>query len=256
MTAGLWELLFKGVWVTVQLTFLSAVLAAAVAFLVGTARTSRLWIVRFLAGFYLEVFRGTSALVLMFWLFFVVPPFLGWQLVPMWAATLAIGLTYGAYGSEIVRGAIAAVPPAQREAAVALGFTPYQRMRLVVLPQAVPEMLPPFNNLLIELLKATALVSIMGVGDIAFGAQLVRLATGESGKVYGIILVMYFVLAFLLTRGMRLLERRAKAGVGQAPPKDDSVARKLTIHEETEQSSAINAAGGARLEAAPEEGTT
>lgn len=230
MTSGLWGLLFKGVWVTVQLTVYSAVLAAAVAFVVGTARTSRRWIVRFLSGAYLEVFRGTSALVLMFWLFFVLPPFLGWQLVPLWAATLALGLSYGAYGSEIVRGAIAAVSPAQIDASIALSFTRWQRIRLVVLPQAVPDMLPPFNNLLIELLKGTALVSILGVGDIAFGAQLVRLATGESSKVYSIILVMYFVLAFLLTRGMRVLERRARAGIGQ-PPERTGVIRKLRVRE-------------------------
>jgi polar amino acid transport system permease protein len=246
MTAGLWELLLKGVWITVQVTVYSAAVAAAVAFTVGIARTSRLWIVRFLSGLYVEVFRGTSALVLMFWLFFVLPPFLGWQLVPMWAATLALGLSYGAYGSEIVRGAIAAVAPAQREAGIALSFTPWQRLRLIILPQAVPEMLPPFNNLLIELLKGTALVSIMGVGDIAFGAQLVRLATGESTQVYSIILVMYFVLAFLLTRGMRGLERRAKAGIGQAPEKGGGVARKLAIRQETAQSAGVNVAGGAR----------
>jgi polar amino acid transport system permease protein len=78
-------------------------------------------------------------------------------------------------------------------------------------------MIPPANNLLIELLKGTALVSIMGVADIAFGASLVRNATGESAPVYTIILVMYFVIAFVLTRGMRVLERHAKAGIGQAP---------------------------------------
>lgn len=219
MTAGLWELILKGVWVTVQLTVFSAALAAAAAFAAGIARTSRLWIVRFVSGVYVEVFRGTSALVLMFWLFFVMPLAFGWQLVPMWAATLALGLSYGAYGSEVVRGAVASVPAAQREAGIALNFTPVQRLRLVVLPQAVPEMMPPFNNLLIELLKGTALVSLLGVGDIAFGAQLARLATGESTQIYSIVLVLYFVLAFLLTRGMRVLERKAKAGVGQRPGK-------------------------------------
>ncbi|NED66074.1 ABC transporter permease subunit, partial [Streptomyces sp. SID10244] len=68
--------------------------------------------------------------------------------------------------------------PAQTEAGVALGFTRGQRLRKVVLPQAWPEMVPPFNNLLIELLKGTALVSVLGVGDITFAAQLVRNATG------------------------------------------------------------------------------
>ncbi|MGW0705141.1 ectoine/hydroxyectoine ABC transporter permease subunit EhuC [Streptomyces sp. NPDC002643] len=216
---GLWELLLRGIWITVQLTVFSAALGAVVAFVVGLARTHRLWIVRFLAGAYFEIFRGTSALVLMIWVFFVVPLTLGWQLVPMWAAVLTLGCTYGAYGSEIVRGAVAAVPVAQREAGVALSFTPGQRLRRIVLPQAWPEMVPPFCNLLIELLKGTALVSVLGVADITFAAQLVRNATGQSAPVYTVVLVMYFVLAFVITRVMRQVERRAKAGVGRAPVK-------------------------------------
>lgn len=232
ITPGLWGLLLRGVWVTVQLTVYSAALGAVVAFVVGPARTHRLWIVRFVSGAYFELFRGTSALVLMIWVFFVVPVTLGWQLVPMWAAVLTLGCTYGAYGSEVVRGAVAAVPQAQREAGVALGFTPAQRLRKIVLPQAWPEMVPPFNNLLIELLKGTALVSVLGVGDLTFAAQLVRNATGRSAPVYTVILVTYFLLAFLLTRGMRQVERRAKANVGRltpaqsgAPAKTDRVRR-------------------------------
>ncbi|MFI8853736.1 ectoine/hydroxyectoine ABC transporter permease subunit EhuC [Streptomyces sp. 891-h] len=245
LTAGLWGLLFKGVWVTVQLTVFSAALGAFVAFVVGVARTHRLWIVRFLSGLYMEIFRGTSALVLMFWMFFVLPMAFGWQLVPMWAAVLALGLSYGAYGSEIVRGALAAVAPAQQEAGIALSFSPWQRLTKILLPQAWPEMIPPANNLLIELLKGTALVSVLGVGDITFGAALVRNALGESAPVYTIILVMYFVLAFLLTRVMRAVERKAKAGIGQAPEKGVGVLRKLNIRQQTETSGDFSSAGGA-----------
>ncbi|MEU6478954.1 ectoine/hydroxyectoine ABC transporter permease subunit EhuC [Streptomyces sp. NPDC047017] len=225
MTSGLWELVLKGVWVTLQLLFFSALLATAVSFAAGLARTHRLWIVRFLAGCYTEVFRGTSALVMIFWVFFVLPPAFGWQLVPMWAGTLALGLTYGAYGAEIVRGALNAVDPAQREGGIALGFTPWQRMRLVLLPQAVPEMIPPFSNLLIELLKGTSLVSVMGMGDLAFSGNLVRLALQESAHIYTYLLVIYFVIAFALTRLMRGLEKRLKAGVGKAPGGEPGPAR-------------------------------
>ncbi|MFE9096334.1 ectoine/hydroxyectoine ABC transporter permease subunit EhuC [Streptomyces sp. NPDC007264] len=216
MTSGLWELVLKGIWTTVQLLVLGALLAAAVSFAVGTARTHRLWIVRFLAGFYTEVFRGTSALIMIFWVFFVLPLAFGWQLVPMWAGTLALGLTYGAYGAEIVRGALNAVDPAQRDGGIALSFTPWQRMRKILLPQAVPEMIPPFSNLLVELLKGTALVSVMGMGDLAFSGNLVRLALQESAQIYTYVLLIYFVIAFLLTRLMRGLEHRLKAGAGKA----------------------------------------
>ncbi|MFF3610314.1 ectoine/hydroxyectoine ABC transporter permease subunit EhuC [Streptomyces sp. NPDC002580] len=226
MTSGLWELVLEGIWVTVQLLFFSALLAGALSFASGIARTSRWWIVRFLAGFYTEVFRGTSALIMIFWVYFVLPLAFGWQLVPLWAGTLALGLTYGAYGSEIVRGALNAVDPAQREGGVALGFTPWQRMRLILLPQAVPEMMPSFCNLLVELLKGTALVSVMGMGDLTFSANLVRLALQESAEVYTYVLVVYFVIAFALTRLMRALEKRLRAGIGKEPEHDASARRR------------------------------
>ncbi|MET9533911.1 MULTISPECIES: ectoine/hydroxyectoine ABC transporter permease subunit EhuC [unclassified Streptomyces] len=215
MTSGLWQhWVLPGIWITIQLTLYSAALAVVVAFGIGMARAHRSRVVRFLAGFYTEIFRGTSSLVLMFWIFFVLPNLFGWALVPMWAAVLALGLSYGAYGAEIVRGALNAVAPAQREAGVALNFTPWQRMRLILLPQAIPEMMPPFSNLLIELLKGTALVSLLGVGDVSFAAYLVRLATQESSKIYSVVLVIYFVIAFVLTRGMRALERKTRANLG------------------------------------------
>ncbi|MEU8968623.1 ectoine/hydroxyectoine ABC transporter permease subunit EhuC [Streptomyces monashensis] len=215
MTSGLWELVLKGVWTTIQLLVFSALLATAVSFVVGVARTHRSRLVRFVAGFYTEVFRGTSALVMIFWVFFVLPVAFGWQLVPMWAGTLALGMTYGAYGSEIVRGALNAVDPAQKEGGVALSFTPWQRLRLIELPQAVPEMIPSFCNLLIELLKGTALVSVMGMGDLTFSANLVRLALQQSAEIYTYVLLIYFAIAFVLTRLMRALEKKLKAGIGR-----------------------------------------
>ena len=225
MTGALWQLFFEGLWITIQLMVYSAALAAVVAFGIGLARTSRFWIVRFLSGVYVEFFRGTSALVLMFWLFFALP-LLGWQLVGIWAGTLALGLSYGAYGSEIVRGALNSVDRAQKEGGIALSFTPAQRMRLIVLPQAVPEMIPSFCNLLIELLKGTALVSVMGMGDLTFSANLVRLALQQSAEIYTYVLVIYFVIAFVLTRLMRGLEKRLKAGLGRDPG-TESAAREL-----------------------------
>nr|WP_170843136.1 ectoine/hydroxyectoine ABC transporter permease subunit EhuC [Streptomyces oceani] len=244
MTSGMfWTWFLPGIWVTIQVTIYSAALAAAVAFIVGPLRTSRFWIVRFLAGTYFEIFRGTSALVLMFWMFFALPLF-GWQLVPMWAGVSALGLTYGAYGSEIVRGALAAVDPAQREAGIALSFTRFQRLRRIELPQAWPEMIPPFNNLLIELLKGTALVSVITVADMTFAGNLVRLGSNESAPIYTLLLVLYFVIAFVLTRGMRVVERHAKANIGQAPEKQPGfLSRKLSARGESAQAGTQSAGG-------------
>ncbi|MCT2591197.1 ectoine/hydroxyectoine ABC transporter permease subunit EhuC [Streptomyces sp. N2-109] len=244
MTSGMFTTWFlPGIWITIQVTLYSAALAAAVAFIIGTLRTSQLWIVRFVAGTYFEIFRGTSALVLMFWMFFALPLF-GWQLVPMWAGVSALGLTYGAYGSEVVRGALAAVSPAQREAGIALSFTRMQRLRRIELPQAWPEMIPPFNNLLIELLKGTALVSTITVADMLFAGNLVRLGSNESAPIYTLLLVIYFAMAWVLTRGMRALERHAKRGIGQLPEKKPGlISRKLSARGETDQAGSQVAGG-------------
>lgn len=220
MTWGLFSnWILPGLWITLQVTFFSALLALAVSFSIGMLRTNRLWIVRFLSGAYFEIFRGASALVVLFWFAFAFPLMFGYQLVPMYAGVLALGLTYGAYGSEVVRGALAAVPQAQREAGIALSFTPLQRLRRIEIPQAWPEMVPPFNNLTIELLKGTALVSVISVSDLAFAGNVIRLSTNESAPVYTMLLVIYFVVAFTITRGMRVVERHAKKGIGQMPEK-------------------------------------
>lgn len=230
MSQGMLQNYFlPGIWITIQATLYSALLGAVVAFVVGTLRTSRFWIVRFLAGAYFEIFRGMSALVLMFWMVFAVPLIFRIQFVPLFAGVLALGLTYGAYGSEVVRGALAAVPVAQREAGIALGFTRLQRLRRIEIPQAWPEMVPPFNNLLIELLKGTALLSTIAVADMTYAGNIQRLATNESAPIYTLLLVLYFVLAFVLTRGMRVVERHAKAGVGQAPPRNGGLWRALSL---------------------------
>jgi polar amino acid transport system permease protein len=227
MTWGLFSnWILPGLWITVQVTFFSALLALAVSFTVGILRTNRLWIVRFVAGAYFEIFRGASALVVLFWFAFAFPLMFNYQLVPMYAGVLALGLTYGAYGSEVVRGALAAVPQAQREAGIALSFTPLQRMRRIEIPQAWPEMVPPFNNLAIELLKGTALISVIAVSDLAFAGNVIRLSTNESAPVYTMLLVIYFVIAFTITRGMRVVERQAKKGIGQMPEKKSLFGRR------------------------------
>lgn len=245
MTSGMFTSWFlPGIWITLQVLVYSAALAAVVSFAVGILRTSEIWLVRFLAGAYFEIFRGTSALVMMFWMVFALPILLGLQFVPMFAGVLALGLTYGAYGSEIVRGALAAVAPAQREAGIALSFTRTQRLRRIEIPQAWPEMVPPFNNLLIELLKGTALVSTITVADMLFAANLVRIVEVESAPIYTLVLVLYFVIAFLLTRGMRALERRARAGIGQRPEKRSGLlSRRLGPSAESAQAGSQTAGG-------------
>ncbi len=211
-----YELLLKGAWITVQLTVYGSALALVLALLFGLAGTSRNRAVRVLNRVYVEFFRGTATLVLMYWFFYALP-LVGFRFTPMAAAVLALGLNVGAYGAEVVRGSINAVPKAQYEATVALNFTPVQRMRRVLLPQAVALMLPPFGNLLIELMKGSAIVSLITIGDLTFRAKQIQSSTGETLWTYVAILLIYFVIAQVLQLLVRYAERRVDRMLGRRP---------------------------------------
>jgi len=201
----------EGAWVTVQLTVYSTILGAILSFLFGIGKTSRNWLIKGFSIVYIEIFRGTSLLVQLFWLYFALPVAgqaigIDLRLPPVMAGVLALGLNIGAYGAEIVRGALQAVPRSQHEAARALNFTPRRALWRVYLPQAIPEMMPSFGNLAVQNLKDTALASLISLGDLAFRAEQVRNFTQDSTTVYSMILIMYFGMALVLTAMMRGLE--------------------------------------------------
>jgi len=203
--------LLEGAWVTVQLTVYSTILGAFFSFAFGIGKLAHNRLVRSTSIAFIEVFRGTSLLVQLFWLYFALP-ILGQaigvdlRLPAVIAGTLALSLNIGAYGAEVVRGAIQAVPAQQYEAAKALDFTPRQTLWRIALPQAVPEMMPSFGNLAVQNLKDTALVSLIGLGDMAFRAEQIRNFTQDSTTVYTLLLFMYFGMALVLTGFMKILE--------------------------------------------------
>ncbi len=201
--------LLQGLAVTLEIMAGAVVLAVPLALAAGIGRLSSLRPLRWIAAVYVEVFRGTSALVQLFWFYFVLPLF-GVQLPAMLVGIVVLALNAGAYGAEVVRGAIRAVPPGQREAAIALNLTRGQIMRRIVVPQAVPAMLPPAGNLLIELLKNTALVSLITITDLTFRGQLLRSETLRTTEIFTLMLLMYFAVALLITGGVRLLERKVR----------------------------------------------
>jgi polar amino acid transport system permease protein len=200
-------LLWQGLLTTLLVTVLGGALCLVVAFAAGLARLSKHWILRWPAGVFIEVFRGTSLLVQMFWLFFALP-FFGIQLHPLTAAVLALGLNEGAYAAEVVRGAIASRAKGQTEACIALGMEPALRLRRIIIPQSIPAMLPPFGNVMVDLLKNTSLVSLVTVADLTFSAQMIRSTTGQTTAIFITILVMYFALSYLLTLLTSWLEKR------------------------------------------------
>lgn len=216
MSSAQLNLLLDGTLFTIFIALGGAALAVVIAFAVGIARTSESKALRTLGFLYVEIFRGAPVLVLAFWFIYALPV-LGWQLVPVWAGILAVGLNIAAYAAEVVRGAIQAVPVGQTEAAIALNLSRAQRNRRVILPQALVAMIPPFSNNLIELMKATAVVSVVAIPELTFSAQLIRIGTGNTATVFGGLLIGYGLIAVLFTFVMRMIERRAAASVGRQP---------------------------------------
>jgi len=202
---------------TVKLTVCAALLAFVIAFVSGLGRLSPVRPVRWLAASYVEIFRGTSALVQLFWLFYVLPLF-GPRIDPFTAGVLGVALNVGAYGAVVVEASVRAVAKGQYEAAIALNLSRWDRMRCVILPQALVLMIPPWGNLLIQLFKLTALVSFIGISDLTYTAYQLNQTTYRTVEVFTIILFFYFSIGLAITILMRLLAKRFSRGLQIGAP--------------------------------------
>lgn len=209
-----WPLLLSGTGVTIVQFLLGAILTVLLALSFGLMKLSSNKIIMSSAISYIEIFRGTSLLVQLYWIFFVLPLF-GITLEKFTAGWVAIGLNAGAYGAELVRGGITSVPKGQWEAATAINMSSAQRMWRIILPQALVNMLPAWGNLMVEILKGTALVSLISVADLMFHAKQINASTYMSAQIFGAALIIYYILArFMLTPSMRWLEAYMARKIG------------------------------------------
>lgn len=210
-----WEiapLLLKGTGVTLQVALLSAMVTIVCAVVAGLCRLAANWWLRCAVVLYVELFRGTSLLVQLIWFYFALP-LMGIAMPKLLAAVLALGLNYGAYGSEIVRSSILAVPAGQREAALALNFGRRQMMMRVIFPQAFVRMLPPLGNLMIELVKGTSLVYFIALSDLLFNALVLRMNRHDlTGWILFLVMILYFLINALIGWSARRMERSMMQG--------------------------------------------
>lgn len=202
-----------GLWRTLELALATLACAAIVSAVVGLMSVARTRPPRLLALCYVEFWRDIPLLVNLLFVYFGAP-LIGIPLSPFVAALVGLSLWGGANGAEIVRGGIGAVPEHQWASATALGLSRVEVLRYVVLPQALPPILPPMTGLFALLIQATSLAALVGVTEFFRVAQVVvertTMQEGESPAflVYGFTLVVYFVVCSLLSRLTRRLERR------------------------------------------------
>lgn len=216
--------ILDGLLITLELTVGGALLAFIIAIALGLLARFENIFLRGFARVVIEFFRGTSLLVQLFFFFFVLPlPPFNIELPAVFTGVLALGLNYGAYGAEVVRGSINAVPAGQWEATTALSLSRTQRMWRVIFPQAWALMIPSLNNLLIQLLKGTAVVYLITIVDLTAELNKLRIST-DVFFAYTLGLIIYFVIAYLLSLIMNALEARAKHRLGQGTRWRDAVA--------------------------------
>nr|WP_255727321.1 MULTISPECIES: amino acid ABC transporter permease [unclassified Nesterenkonia] len=207
--------LWDGFLLTVQLTLLGAALAFVIAVILGLMGGSPKWWLRTPARIIIEFFRGTSLLVQLFWVYYVLPLFGLTLESPFTVGVIALGVNYGAYGAEAVRASMTSVASGQWEATVALSMSWTHKIRRVIFPQAWALMIPSLANLLVHLLKGSAIVYIVGLNDFNFELDQLRRVTSAWFSYAFVGLIGYFAFALALTQGMRLLEIRAKHRLGQ-----------------------------------------
>ena len=207
--------LLLGTVTTLKVLVCATILYVIISVIFGLMRVSNNSVIQGVATIYIEFFRGTSLLVQLFWFYYVLP-FFGISLEAFTAGVVAIGMNFGAYGAEIVRGGILAVPKGQWEGARALNFSPFKRMKNIIIPQIFPIILPPAANLTVELLKATALVALVTVVDLTFEAKQINAITWLSAQCLGTALLIYYIISrFFLVPFLRWLEVLAARKVGR-----------------------------------------
>jgi polar amino acid transport system permease protein len=211
MTAVIEEfpLLLQGVIITLQISVLVIVAGSIVGMFVGLGLLyGPFWLRSLLRG-YVDVVRGLPLLITIFIIFYV-PPALDIEVSGFAAVTMALSVFAGAHISEIVRGAVSAVSRGQNDAAKALGLTFWPRIWNVILPQALPAIIPPWTNTAIEMVKGSSLAYLVSVSELLFQTYKVVGRTGAAMQLYIAAALLYFAINFALSRGGLWLERRIR----------------------------------------------
>ncbi|EJC83390.1 amine acid ABC transporter, permease protein, 3-TM region, His/Glu/Gln/Arg/opine family [Rhizobium leguminosarum bv. trifolii WSM2297] len=200
--------LLLGLWMTIKLTVICIVLGCSLGFLVGLARASGNLALRAVSGAYVEFFRGTPVLIQLFWIFFCLPLILGVELSNLASGVIALTLYMGAITSETFRASLKSIGREQLDACVALGLPRRAQVVNVVLPQAVLRAIPTLLSNCVSLFKESALVSAVGMADLMFVGQNISNNTARPVEVLTVVAMIYFVIAFPLTRAVSLIEGR------------------------------------------------
>jgi polar amino acid transport system permease protein len=214
--------LLRGAVVSVELTFAVILISLLLGLVIALMRLSQYRLARWFSTLYVEVIRGTPALLQLFYIYFVLPS-VGVRFDPFLAAVIGLSINYSAYLSEVYRAGILAIPRGQIEASQAIGLSRWKTMRLIVLPQAIRVIVPPLGNYFISLFKDTSLVSIVTVQELMFTGQILASVNFQYFTIFTMIGVIYLSLSYPASLFVRYLEKRMAIGYR---PKKSTATRK------------------------------
>jgi polar amino acid transport system permease protein len=201
-------ILMSGVALTIMVTIGSLLLSTVLGLVWALMRVSGIGVLTGFSGGLINVIRGIPIIVLLFYLYFVMPEF-GVTLTALQAAILGLGIAYSAYQAENFRAGIEAIDKGQIEAAQAIGMSWWQTMRRVVLPQAVKIVLPPYGNVMIMMLKDSSQASTITVAELALQGKLIASSTFKNTSVFTLVALMYLTMSIPLILLVRHFEKRA-----------------------------------------------
>jgi His/Glu/Gln/Arg/opine family amino acid ABC transporter permease subunit len=200
-------LFLKGVFLTVEISFLAILIGLPVGILAAVARTSRFKILNLVGAVYVEVFRNTPLLIQIFIIFFGLPG-IGIKLSPYISGLTALVLYVGAYNTEVIRAGLEAVPRGQIEAAKSLGLAGVQTFLHIILPQAFRISLPALGNNWVALVKNSSLVSVIGMVELTWVTFDLNALTFRSFELFGAATIFYLILIFILINIQAFVEKR------------------------------------------------
>ncbi|MCA0451911.1 MAG: amino acid ABC transporter permease [Proteobacteria bacterium] len=206
-----YDLFLYGMWITVVYTFGSIFFGVVIGFMTCAARLSSWRSLQAIARIYQEIFRCSPLLVQLLWFYYAFPLLVGGSIDNRVAAMLTLSLYVGSFYAEIFRGGIVSIDRGQREAAAAIGMSPWQSMVRIILPQALKRMLPSFINQSIIQFKNSSLVSVISVADLAYMAAVVNGQTYRPLESYTVMAALYIALLLPLTQIADWVERRLRA---------------------------------------------
>lgn len=196
---------------TLVVTAVALAIGLLAGLIAGLCKMSKHKVLSSPAIFYVELFRNTPELVQLIWIYYCLPILFGLHMVAITSCIIALGLNAGGYLAEVFRAGIQAVDKGQVEAARGLGLSHFQTMRKITLPQAIRTMLPPFVNQSIALLKNSSLVSVLGVADLTYRAQVIATNTFRPIEIFTAAALVYLIVCTVLSYIVRFSEKRLTA---------------------------------------------